>query len=155
MGRAFVVVVVLMLSLGASADEVVVAKVLPHSDAVTRLSIDRGGGSVVRRASGGPGILVIATKRASNRATIDALRVSYSVDEKQHASLQVGENVDGVWRPVPAGAFVDLTVYVPARLLPAWESHPGDEQDDGAPLLEDDRGAMLDAQPRSLVERHP
>lgn len=128
MGRAIVFVAVLVGSAFAAPDESVVAKLLPNSDVVTELSIG-GGGSVVRRIWDGPGILVIATKHAPTRATLDALRVSYSVDETNRASLQVGEHVAGRLRPLPAGTSVDLTVYLPSRLVPAWQRHRTVEPD--------------------------
>jgi hypothetical protein len=133
MGR--VIAFALMLSVGrlAAADESVVAKLIPDSDVVRRLSIDAGGCAVVRRAWDGPGMLIVATKRAPNRAQLDRLRVSYSMDEAKHAYLTVGERAAEILRPLPQRTCVDLAVYVPARLLPAWERDP---EDDVAPLDE-------------------
>jgi len=140
MGR--VIAFALTLSVGrlAGADESVVAKLVPNSDAVRQLSIDAGGCAVVRRAWDGPGMLIVATKRAPNRAQLDRLRVSYSMDEAKHAYLTVGERAAEILRPLPRGTCVDLTVHVPSRLLPAWERQP---RDDVSPL--DDRIASSTA----------
>jgi hypothetical protein len=119
MTRLLVLFAIIALGRPCTADETAVKYAAIASTLIKTIrgvEIGPTSGEVVRLPWSRPDVEVIATKVATDRAGLDAIRVNVSMDGDR-LSIRVGEHAGQSWIPLRAGSKVNLTIRLPERLM--------------------------------------